>query len=75
MLVWSQLELHIALICACAPAVKGIIVAAVQNVSKKLGKVKKEPFSYNHGYVEYDKSDLEKSAISVSVATVHKYEC
>ncbi|TLD15110.1 hypothetical protein E2P81_ATG09958 [Venturia nashicola] len=33
--VWSQIELHSALICASAPAIKGITVAAAQTVIKR----------------------------------------
>lgn len=68
------------MICASAPAIKGITVAAVRKVAEKLGKVKKEPFQDQDGCVDVDyvkgegEGDLEKSVISVSVSTVHRNE-
>lgn len=69
-MVWSLIELHSAMICASAPAVKGIVTAGLNRLLVKLGRKKKESYS-NDEFVQYGKDDLEKTSdISVSVKTV-----
>jgi hypothetical protein len=63
------------MICASAPAVKGIVTAGLNRLLVKLGRKKKEPYSDDE-FIQYGKNDPEKtSGIFVSMKTVQKYEC
>ena len=74
-MVWSLLELHSAIICASAPAVKGSVLVALNWILKKLGRREKPVLFGDDDYKGYPKDDLEKKGgISVEVKTVHKYE-
>jgi hypothetical protein len=74
-MVASLIELHSALICASAPAIKGSVVIALNWVLRKFGRKEKD-FSFSDDeFVTYPKGDLEKKGVvSVKVTTVHRYE-
>jgi hypothetical protein len=62
------------MICASAPAVKGIFVAGLNRLLGKFGKKRREPSFPDHEFVGYARNDIEKISPIVSVQSVQKYE-
>jgi len=73
-MVASLIELHSALICASAPAIKGSFVIALNWALKKFGR-REKGFSFSEDeFVTYPKGDLEKKGeVSIEVTSVHRY--